>query len=927
KINLNQLKQIELSYNELLEKYHIAEKLDEQLKQLNQNLNEKDLELKRQYELFEKLKIDNEHQHFYLLEREENIRLLKIELEQHEKSKENLIEKYQNQINQFRNDLEQQKLLLLNAAQNQDEMNSLKLKQQNELNDLIQIKINENKQLIEINQQLDHDLKQKNEFILEKNQQIDDYQKQLNLLNIEYEEFKIKFYYMKEEETKLIDEINLLMDKILNLEKEKSEFIQNIHDLKQQLETNNKAVDEEKIQLHQTIENLKHELEFNKTPIQDVQLKQTVNNNEQEQTTIIDHHQSELEIIAKENETHHQIINDLNDKLKKQTSDSDENIQELKEKYQKMKILLTRLRKELQEKVQHQPKQSVIDLELADYEKTIKNLKNDLINKDKEIQDLRDELSNCTNKYACLKLENNNLEQQNIQNEERANKFKALLDIVKKELQHAKDLELQQQYNDDHTRVLIEKLQNDLDNNKILINDLQHEKQQLIEKLNNHNETNQRTISLLEQNLHIAKHDLDIAKQDYDTLQDDFNSYKIRAQSVLKQHQLNQRERTPSLANKQIELEETIEKLNTTLQEATNKIQVLMSENDTLQKEQDRLIEIQAKLMNESKKREQDLRKQHKIEIDNIENEYLQRINDNDDKLKNALLHNDTLSRAFKEQIATMESDHEGSISILQNELETSRQEMEQLKIRIDLLRQTNIDNEKLTSNPESSHIGINNHCNRADTLACNTSERQREEEFESTNINDQSSNIAMKTSDNVLHGASSTIENNTTTYNTNSLSPLNDKSRDNIFEYIQLERQRSEDELNKTKLLLLDITELLNESELNNTRLNEQIKLLKDEIRRLERNMERAESISNLEYLKNVILKFFILKSTYERLQLIPVLVTMLKLSPDEQEQLVRVANLPITTDENLTNNESSTRQTTNDVNSPSWSTYLNIW
>ncbi|CAF3603999.1 unnamed protein product, partial [Rotaria sp. Silwood2] len=125
KINLNQLKQIELSYNELLEKYHIAEKLDEQLKQLNQNLNEKDLELKRQYELFEKLKIDNEHQHFYLLERDENIRLLKIELEQHEKSKENLIEKYQNQINQFRNDLEQQKLLLLNAAQNQDEMNSL----------------------------------------------------------------------------------------------------------------------------------------------------------------------------------------------------------------------------------------------------------------------------------------------------------------------------------------------------------------------------------------------------------------------------------------------------------------------------------------------------------------------------------------------------------------------------------------------------------------------------------------------------------------------------------------------------------------------------------------------------------------------------------------------------------------------------------
>jgi len=35
-----------------------------------------------------------------------------------------------------------------------------------------------------------------------------------------------------------------------------------------------------------------------------------------------------------------------------------------------------------------------------------------------------------------------------------------------------------------------------------------------------------------------------------------------------------------------------------------------MSENEVLQKEQDRLIEIQTKLINESRKREQELRKQ-----------------------------------------------------------------------------------------------------------------------------------------------------------------------------------------------------------------------------------------------------------------------------------------------------------------------------
>ena len=141
-----------------------------------------------------------------------------------------------------------------------------------------------------------------------------------------------------------------------------------------------------------------------------------------------------------------------------------------------MKILLTRLKKELQERNQQYSKHDLIDLELADYEKTIQDLKNDLINKDKDIQDLRDELTNSADKYACLKLENDNLEQQKLQSEQRANRFKAFLDAARKELQNAKDLELQRY----HTKVSIEKLQNELNKNQIMISELLQEKQQLI---------------------------------------------------------------------------------------------------------------------------------------------------------------------------------------------------------------------------------------------------------------------------------------------------------------------------------------------------------------------------------------------------------------------------------------------------------------
>jgi hypothetical protein len=42
----------------------------------------------------------------------------------------------------------------------------------------------------------------------------------------------------------------------------------------------------------------------------------------------------------------------------------------------------------------------------------------------------------------------------------------------------------------------------------------------------------------------------------------------------------------------------------------SKRIQLLTAENEVLQKEQDRLIEVQTKILNESRKRDQELQKQ-----------------------------------------------------------------------------------------------------------------------------------------------------------------------------------------------------------------------------------------------------------------------------------------------------------------------------
>ena len=65
------------------------------------------------------MKIDHERQQLVLLERDETIRILRLERDEHKQ----LQEKYQNQIKQIGINLEQQKSSLLNATESQDQFN------------------------------------------------------------------------------------------------------------------------------------------------------------------------------------------------------------------------------------------------------------------------------------------------------------------------------------------------------------------------------------------------------------------------------------------------------------------------------------------------------------------------------------------------------------------------------------------------------------------------------------------------------------------------------------------------------------------------------------------------------------------------------------------------------------------------------------
>lgn len=81
------------------------------------------------------------------------------------------------------------------------------------------------------------------------------------------------------------------------------------------------------------------------------------------------------------------------------------------------------------------------------------------------------------------------------------------------------------------------------------------------------------------------------------------------------------------------------------------------------------------------------------------------------------------------------------------------------------------------------------------------------------------------------------------------------------------------------------ELTKAYMQSESTNMLLKDQVQVLKEEIRRIQLGNERLEIVDRLEYLKNIILKFILLDSSQkeQKQRLVPVLTTVLKLSPDE--------------------------------------------
>ncbi|KAL1244746.1 GRIP and coiled-coil domain-containing protein [Trichinella spiralis] len=469
-------------------------------------------------------------------------------------------------------------------------------------------------------------------------------------------------------------------------------------------------------------------------------------------------------------------------------------------------------------------------LEIADYERAIKKFEADLVTlrevHEKKCHDFNDILN-----------EKENLQIRLVENEQSIVK-------LEEEVEHLKNAHEKLIEESKASKATAEFAQVARAN---VAADMEKQKMQLTEEIafaNKRLEANQQLTAELQRRNIGLENDMQCLRDELASTREAFDSYKIKSQAALLKQQQEQKHFQPSnneekeLLEKQVaSLQEKLDKMTLLYQSACTQIRDL-NENEKFFKEEIRqrleLADATEKSLLEKLSASEKERKRTVAELKA--------------QLENMTKEKDSISEKYDQQFNLQQSEHATQISEMEKKLASLQEEWE--KLILDRKKSTSpvlTDRSfKEISCFTGIHIGNAMNAQASECSISPTSLIPLDELIDATDIPQQSPFYAV----NAENG------------------------------------HQALDERGKN----LHLTELLYESESNNTRLEEQIRLLKDEIRRLNRNQEREQHIANAEYLKNVILEFVAPKMPDARKKLIPVLTAMLSLSPSEVAILQKV-------------------------------------
>nr|XP_045003343.1 GRIP and coiled-coil domain-containing protein 2 [Jaculus jaculus] len=557
-------------------------------------------------------------------------------------------------------------------------------------------------------------------------------------------------------------------------------------------------------------------------------------------------------------------------------------LEELQLQLQKEKKQLQKTVQELELVKKDAQQTTLMNMEIADYERLMKELNQKLTSKNSKIEDLEQEIKIQKQKQETLQEEMTSLQASVQHYEENNSKIKQLLVKTKKELADSKQAE------NDHL-ILQASLKGELEANqqqvevyKIQLAEITSEKHKIHEHLKTSAEQHQRTLSAYQQRVAALQEENRAAKAEQAAVTSEFESYKVRVHNVLKQQKnksVSQME-TEGAKQEREHLEMLIDQLKIKLQDSQNSLQISVSELQTLQSEHDTLLERHNRMLQETVTKEAELREK----LCSVQSENVMMKSEHAQTVCQLTSQNEGLRNSFRDQMRHLQEEHRKTMETLQQQLSKVEAQLFQLK------------SEPTTRSPASSHQPVKSLRERRNTdlplLDMHTATREEGEGMETTDAESVSSaGTHAQSLEQLLSSPETKLE-----------PPL---------WHAEFTKEELAQKLSSTTKSADHLNSLLRETEATNAILMEQIKLLKSEIRRLERNQEREKSAANLEYLKNVLLQFMFLKPGSERERLLPVIDTMLQLSPEEKGKLATVAQGE---EENVSR-------------SSGWASYLHSW
>ncbi|XP_035777436.1 GRIP and coiled-coil domain-containing protein 2-like isoform X2 [Anopheles albimanus] len=547
-------------------------------------------------------------------------------------------------------------------------------------------------------------------------------------------------------------------------------------------------------------------------------------------------------------------------------------------------------------------KANVLSLEMEAYERSLTELNSKLEAKKTLVKELEGTIDTQAVTIKSLKQQLVVLEESLESQQQHSRELKQEVDVQQGKLRHSehKRLELMNQLEelrDEHDQA-----KQRVENNRVELEQVAAEKEKVCGTLEQEKTNLQKQTLALESELVELRKELAERQQEVEDVRTEFASYKIRAQSVLRQNQNKDSSREKELEEELSQAQTSLEMIEGKQQQLVRQVAELSKSNEELKSEKERTQHRCKELLSLL----EEARLQHETLLEESRKSSLEQ----QEALKTQRIQNETLIQCYKKQLEELRESHGREMEQLQTTLRL-RVEADGVNAGRGLLN-NNLPVPGLTTLPATAgaaaRVATFTDEQRINMLLM---EREDGEGSESTN---QNTAAGVHT----LRRKLSTASNSRGTRNRDII-PLEDLLNNSFDDSASVEMaldgadgdqslhgslfgggrgpsptvelQQTKEQLSKQESRVRHLTAVLAEAEQDLAKLTQLNELLKEEVRRQQRSIEREAHVHNSEYLKNVIFKFITLNNGDERSRLVPVLNTILKLSPDETQKLQNVA------------------------------------